>query len=50
MSDSTATDRPLMQRVYDKIWLLAAAALLFWLLTYIGWGLIDLVSIPAGGL
>jgi hypothetical protein len=36
--------------VYDKIWLLAAAALLFWLLTYIGWGLIDLISIPAGGL
>lgn len=50
MSDSTASDPPLMQRVYDKIWLLAAAALLFWLLTYIGWGLIDLISVPAGGL
>jgi uncharacterized membrane protein YesL len=50
MSDSAASDPPVMQRVYDKIWLLAAAALLFWLLTYIGWGLIDLISIPAGGL
>jgi hypothetical protein len=39
-----------MQRVYDRIWILAAAALLFWFLAYIGWGLLDLVSIPAGGI
>lgn len=50
MSDSTASDPPLMQRVYDRIWILAAAALLFWFLAYIGWGLLDLVSVPAGGI
>ncbi len=50
MSESPAPDRPLMQRVYDRIWLLAAAALLFWALTYLGWGLLDLVSVPAGGI
>lgn len=50
MSESTAPDPPLMQRIYDRIWLLAAAALLFWLLTYLGWGFLDLISVPSGGI
>jgi hypothetical protein len=46
-----ATDRdstPLVQRLYDRIWLLALAALLFWALAYVLWGVIDIFSVPAG--
>lgn len=46
----TPTDNestPLMQRLYNRIWLLAAAAMLFFLLSYVGWGLLDIASIPA---
>lgn len=41
-------DIPLMQRVYDRIWLLAAAAILFFALSYVAWGLMDLAAIPGG--
>jgi hypothetical protein len=50
-SDMASTDQdevPLLQRVYDRIWLLALAALLFWALTYVVWGLMDVFSVPAG--
>ncbi len=50
MSDGTAADPPLMQRVYDRIWWLAVAALLFWVLAYLGWGLLDWLSVPPGGI
>jgi hypothetical protein len=46
----TPTDNepmPLMQRLYNRIWLLAAVAMLFFLLSYVGWGLLDIASIPA---
>jgi hypothetical protein len=36
---------PLMQRLYNRIWLLAAAAMLFFLVSYVGWGLIDVLSV-----
>lgn len=39
---------PLLKRLYDRIWLLALAALLFWTLTYVVWGLIDVFSVPPG--
>jgi hypothetical protein len=48
MSDPGATDPPLPQRIYDRIWLLALAALLFWALAYVVWGVIDILSIPGG--
>ncbi len=38
----------MMQRLYDRIWLLAAAALTFFLLSYVVWGWMDVFSIPAG--
>lgn len=38
---------PLMQRLYNRIWLLAAAAMLFFLLSYVGWGLLDILSVSA---
>lgn len=46
MSDTG--DPPLAQRLYDRIWLLALAALLFWALSYVIWGVIDIVSVPLG--
>lgn len=50
MSERTETDPPLMQRLYDRVWWLAVAALLFWALAYLGWGLLDWLSVPAGGI
>ena len=39
---------PFMQRLYNRIWLLAAASLLFFAVSYVGWGLIDLLTLPTG--
>lgn len=39
-------DIPAMQRLYNRIWLLAAAAIVFFLVAYVGWGLLDLLSLP----
>jgi hypothetical protein len=46
MPESSEADPPVMQRVYDRIWILALAALLFWVLSYLVWGLFDIFSIP----
>ena len=39
---------PFMQRLYNRVWLIAAAALVFFALSYFGWGLLDLLTLPAG--
>ena len=39
---------PFMQRLYDDVWLLAATALLFFALSYVVWGLMDIYTVPAG--
>lgn len=39
---------PFMQRLYDNVWLLAAAALAFFALSYVVWGMVDIYSVPAG--
>lgn len=44
----TEDTRPPLQRLYDKIWLLAALALLFYAVAYVGWGIIDVLTIPLG--
>jgi len=45
---STETeDTPVMQWLYDRIFLLAIASLVFFFLVYVGWGVIDIVSVPA---
>lgn len=44
----TTDDPPLMQRLYNRIWLLAGTALLFFFVTYVVWGLVDIVSVPTG--
>jgi len=48
MSDSGDPDPPFAQRLYDRIWLLGLAALLFWALAYVVWGIIDIISIQGG--
>lgn len=44
--EETGTDEPLPQRLLDNIWLLAIAAMLFWLLSYIAWGMFDIMTVP----
>lgn len=49
MSNETTRDSgdiPTMQRLYNRVWLLAAAAMVFFLVAYVGWGLLDLLSLP----
>lgn len=48
MASSSRTEAPFLQRLYDRIWLLALAALLFWALSYVLWGLLDVLSVPPG--
>lgn len=48
MAQSDQRKAPPLKRLYDRIWLLAAAALLFWAVTYVLWGLVDVFSVPAG--
>ena len=47
MSASPSEEIPMMQRLYNRICLLAAAAMLFFLVVYVGWGLMDILSVPA---
>ena len=44
---SNAEHIPLMQRLYNRIWLLAVAAMVFFIIVYVGWGLLDLTTLPA---
>lgn len=46
MSTESTDDIPMMQRMYNRIWLLAAASLVFFFVVYLGWGLLDLLTLP----
>lgn len=47
-TDITDTeDVPLMQQLYNRIWLLALAAMVFFIVVYVGWGLVDIITVPA---
>ena len=46
---SPERDVPWQQRLFDNIWLLAIAAMLYFFLSYALWGLIDLARVPAAG-
>jgi hypothetical protein len=48
MASTSRGERPLLRRIYDRVWLLGVAALLFWTLTYVVWGVLDIFSVPAG--
>lgn len=45
MTAEQSTDPPLMQRLYDSIWLLAVAAMVFFATVYVGWGLLDHMAV-----
>lgn len=45
--DATA-DEPWQQRLLDSEWLLAVAAIIFFALSYVVWGLIDIFGTPPG--
>lgn len=40
---------PWQQRLFDSIWLLAVAAILYFFVSYVGWGLFDVFSVHGGG-
>ena len=46
--EQDAADEPWPQQLLESPWLLAGAALLFFTLSYIVWGLIDLMSVKPG--
>jgi hypothetical protein len=51
MSTEAATDAddaPWPQRLLDSVWLLALAAILYFVLSYVVWGIVDIVTIPTG--
>lgn len=41
-------EKPWPQQLFESPWLLAGAALLYFTLAYIVWGLIDLLSVAPG--
>lgn len=47
--ESPESDRPWQIQLFDSIWLLAGAAIVFFVLSYIVWGLVDILTIPTGG-
>ncbi|WP_210373843.1 hypothetical protein [Rhodothermus bifroesti] len=49
METRTGQTPPWPQQVFDNLWLLAGAAIVFFVLSYLAWGMIDLLTIPVGG-
>jgi len=47
-SADDATDVPWLQRLFDSIWVLALAAILYWVLSYVVWGIVDILSVSGG--
>jgi hypothetical protein len=39
---------PWPQQLLDSIWVLALAAIVFWLLAYVVWGIVDVLTVPMG--
>ncbi|WP_165875221.1 hypothetical protein [Natrarchaeobius chitinivorans] len=48
MAHQPTDEIPLMQRLYNKIWLLAALATIFFFVVYLGWAMIDIAAVPSG--
>lgn len=47
-TSSSSEDVPVIQNIFDSIWLLAGLAIVFFVMSYIVWGMIDLLTIPMG--
>jgi hypothetical protein len=45
---SNSEEIPWIQRLYDRIWLIAIAALIFFAISYVGWGFADILLTPEG--
>jgi len=46
MSTDQPTDRSgPWERLYDRIWVLALLAFVFWALSYVAWGAVDVLSV-----
>lgn len=41
---------PLMQRLFDNIWLLLIAGVVVMFVVYTGWGMWEILTLPAGTL
>ncbi|MHB1311116.1 MAG: hypothetical protein ACYC3L_03785 [Gemmatimonadaceae bacterium] len=41
---------PLMQRLFDNVWLLLVLGIVIMFIVYTGWGMYELLSMPAGTL
>lgn len=39
---------PWQQQLLDSIWLLALAAIVYWMLSYVVWGVVDILTVPLG--
>lgn len=48
LPDDAGSSIPWQQRFYQNIWLWAVAAILFWFLSYVVWGWVDLMRLPEG--
>lgn len=48
VDQSDQTDAPWPQQLLDSVWLLAGLAVVFFTLSYVVWGLVDLMSVPPG--
>jgi len=40
---------PWPQQLYDSVWLIAGAAIVFWVLSYVIWGVVDILTVPGAG-
>jgi len=47
-SGSGSDAPPWPQQLYDSVWLIAGAAVVFWVLSYVIWGLVDILTLPGG--
>ncbi|MFB6253257.1 MAG: hypothetical protein ABEI06_01445 [Halobacteriaceae archaeon] len=48
MSDNSTDDIPWQQELMDSIWFLAGIAILYFILSYVIWGLVDILTTPPG--
>lgn len=48
MGNTSEDEIPFLQRLYNRIWLLALLALVFFAVSYVAWGIIDIFAAPPG--
>ena len=50
LPDDAAASPPLFQRLYDNVFLLLALGIVVMLVVYTGWGMWEILTMPAGTL